>query len=187
MRAEPGALEPSASGGSVMSTPHLSQTSGWSDERVATLSKLWRDGLSASQIARQLGGVTRNAVIGKVHRLGLSGRAAPSRPRALAQRPSRARHHQRVPAPRLVRPTRALVAPPPEPPEGPGLVDDFVALAPHACKWPIGDPKAAGFSFCGRQAHGRYCAAHQAQGVRAGTAWRAEHDPVVKRALAGLI
>ena len=52
----------------------------WTDERVSTLKKLWLDGLSASQIAKQLGGVTRNAVIGKVHRLGLSGRAAPSQP-----------------------------------------------------------------------------------------------------------
>src|SRR5271154_1552176 len=54
--------------------------SGWSETRVTTLSQLWLDGLSASQIAKQLGGVTRNAVIGKVHRLGLSGRAAPSQP-----------------------------------------------------------------------------------------------------------
>ena len=47
----------------------------WTDERVELLKKLWADGLSASQIAGQMGGVTRNAVIGKVHRLGLSGRA----------------------------------------------------------------------------------------------------------------
>jgi len=40
----------------------------WTDERVEVLKKLWSDGLSASQIAKQLGGVTRNAVIGKVHR-----------------------------------------------------------------------------------------------------------------------
>src|SRR4051812_13524175 len=53
---------------------------GWTDERVETLKKLWLDGLSASQIAKSLGGVTRNAVIGKVHRLGLSGRATPSQP-----------------------------------------------------------------------------------------------------------
>ena len=53
---------------------------GWTDERVELLKKLWQDGLSASQIAKQLGGVTRNAVIGKVHRLGLSGRATPSQP-----------------------------------------------------------------------------------------------------------
>src|SRR5258705_2607541 len=53
---------------------------GWTDERVEMLKRLWLDGLSASQIAKQLGGVTRNAVIGKVHRLGLSGRATPSKP-----------------------------------------------------------------------------------------------------------
>ena len=48
----------------------------WNDERVDLLSKLWLEGRSASQIAAELGlGVTRNAVIGKVHRLGLSGRA----------------------------------------------------------------------------------------------------------------
>ena len=53
---------------------------GWTDERVELLKKLWLDGHSASQIAKQLGEVTRNAVIGKVHRLGLSGRATPSQP-----------------------------------------------------------------------------------------------------------
>ena len=55
----------------------------WTDERVELLKKLWSDGLSASQIAAELGGITRNAVIGKVHRLGLSGRAkSPSSSRA---------------------------------------------------------------------------------------------------------
>lgn len=47
----------------------------WTDERVERLKKLWAEGLSASQIAAQLGGVSRNAVIGKVHRLNLPGRA----------------------------------------------------------------------------------------------------------------
>lgn len=56
----------------------------WTDERVELLKKLWADGLSASQIAAELGGVTRNAVIGKVHRLGLSGRAK-SAPAAVAR------------------------------------------------------------------------------------------------------
>ena len=46
----------------------------WTDERVETLKKMWAEGQSASQIAKELGGVTRNAVIGKVHRLGLSDR-----------------------------------------------------------------------------------------------------------------
>jgi hypothetical protein len=55
----------------------------WTDERVELLKKLWADGLlSASQIAAELGGISRNSVIGKVHRLGLSGRPrAPRKPR----------------------------------------------------------------------------------------------------------
>ncbi|MCL5778227.1 GcrA cell cycle regulator [Limibaculum sp. FT325] len=70
----------------------------WTDERVEKLKELWADGMSASQIAKQLGGVTRNAVIGKVHRLGLSNRVAggaqtaaedpPARPAAAAARPA---------------------------------------------------------------------------------------------------
>ena len=47
-------------------------TINWTDERVEMLKKLWTDGLSASQIAAEIGGCSRNAVIGKVHRLGLS-------------------------------------------------------------------------------------------------------------------
>src|SRR5579872_6738633 len=72
---------------------------GWTDERVELLKKLWQDGLSASQIAKQLGGVTRNAVIGKVHRLGLSGRAAPSKPaRTVFKAPRPARPVSAAPA-----------------------------------------------------------------------------------------
>ena len=54
----------------------------WTDERVETLKRMWNDGQSASQIAKELGGVTRNAVIGKVHRLGLSNRTGgqPAKP-----------------------------------------------------------------------------------------------------------
>ncbi len=52
----------------------------WTDERVETLKKMWGEGQSASQIAKELGGVTRNAVIGKVHRLGLSNRTTGATP-----------------------------------------------------------------------------------------------------------
>ena len=71
----------------------------WNDERVETLKILWNQGLSASQIAGELGhGITRNAVIGKVHRLGLSGRAkvpsaATSRPRKVTRTPSHPMGH----------------------------------------------------------------------------------------------
>lgn len=84
-------------------------------------------------------------------------------------------------------PPRPPVAAPASAPEGPGLVTDMARLGVHACKWPIGDPKSPDFSFCGRHADGRYCTAHETQGVRPGTAWRADRDPVVRRALAGLI
>src|SRR5213592_2572912 len=74
----------------------------WTDERVERLKKLWADGLSASQIAGEIGGITRNAVIGKVHRLGLSGRA--KSPSSTTPRPRKARAHShmmRVPRPAM--------------------------------------------------------------------------------------
>lgn len=60
----------------------------WTDERVELLKKMWGEGQSASQIAKELGGVTRNAVIGKVHRLGLSNRAGGAAPAAAAAAPA---------------------------------------------------------------------------------------------------
>jgi GcrA cell cycle regulator len=74
---------------------------GWTEERVELLKKLWMEGFSASQIASELGdGVTRNAVIGKVHRLKLSGRAKPASaaPRAARATP-RSGGQRRVAAP----------------------------------------------------------------------------------------
>ena len=83
----------------------------WTDERVEQLKKLWSEGLSASQIAKQLGGVTRNAVIGKVHRLGLSGRAAPSRPARRVAKPSRPRTATPAAAAPAARPVARAAAP----------------------------------------------------------------------------
>ena len=165
--------------------------SGWSETRVTTLSQLWLDGLSASQIARQLGGVTRNAVIGKVHRLGLSGRAAASAParapRTAAARTKRPRRVAMATPALRKSPVRSPVQACVPAPESPGLIGDMAQLGAHTCKWPIGDPKSPDFSFCGRQADGRYCAAHERTGVRPGMAWRVDRDPVVRRALAGLL
>ncbi len=147
----------------------METVNGWTDDRVATLKKLWLDGLSASQIAKQLGGVTRNAVIGKVHRLGLSGRASPSqpaRPAFKAPRPPRPAV-QVQPAPRRVevvqQPVQAV--PPPQMQvyrhEEPGSAT-VLTLGAHMCKWPIGDPATDGFSFCGRRTgeDGPYCVEH---------------------------
>lgn len=145
---------------------------GWTDERVETLKKLWQDGLSASQIAKQLGGVTRNAVIGKVHRLGLSGRAAPSKPaRPVFKAPRPARPAAQPAAPRRIAEpavAQAAAAPAPTPvpspvryvEEAPGSAT-VLTLGAHMCKWPIGDPSSDGFTFCGRrQSEGPYCTEH---------------------------
>jgi GcrA cell cycle regulator len=88
----------------------------WTDERVETLKKMWAEGQSASQIAKELGGVTRNAVIGKVHRLGLSNRVGggstdTEEPEVAAAAPPRAE-----PATKPVQPDAAAPRPSPERP-----------------------------------------------------------------------
>jgi GcrA cell cycle regulator len=153
---------------------------GWTEDRVELLKKLWADGLSASQIAGRLGGVTRNAVIGKVHRLGLAGRATTARSRTPRPR-NRVSH---LP----LRPTRvqyrtngnAALKPVFMPVEQPMVALTVVphvvqelsmpsALRVHLldlrecmCRWPIGDPQDDSFHFCGRDklAGISYCGDH---------------------------
>jgi GcrA cell cycle regulator len=146
----------------------------WTDERVELLKKLWSDGLSASQIAAQLGGVTRNAVIGKVHRLSLSGRAKPatSTPRPRKARPV-APHRPGSRA--FVSGNTALkvhAQPAPRRAPAPVPIEDLVvpislrvsllALNDQMCKWPIGDPGAEDFHFCGHRSFNSlpYCEYH---------------------------
>src|SRR5947209_815651 len=144
----------------------------WSDDRVEQLKKLWESGLSASQIAAELGAVTRNAVIGKVHRLGLAGRAkAPSSAAPRARKP-RAHSHALRPGRPSLRGNTALAQayeldfePQPE------LIDNIIPLGQRrsllelndeTCRWPIGDPGQADFFFCGGQTITGlpYCAYH---------------------------
>ena len=158
----------------------------WTDERVAVLKKLWTDGLSASQIAKQIGGVTRNAVIGKVHRLGLSGRAAPARPRTPALKVNRPRPvvaaprpvHQHAPMPvRLREPDMPVID---IPADGPSNV---LELGAHMCKWPIGDPSKAGFRFCGRKCgeDGPYCADHARVAYQPAAKRRGDNEADIRR------
>jgi GcrA cell cycle regulator len=144
----------------------------WTDERVETLKKLWADGLSASQIAAELGGITRNAVIGKVHRLGLSGRAkSPSSAAPRPRKPRSASHMLRV-SRSLMRGNTALahayeldIEAEPEPIDNViplGQRRSLLELTEDTCRWPIGDPGTADFFFCGGAAVTSlpYCAHH---------------------------
>ncbi|KQP30882.1 GcrA cell cycle regulator [Methylobacterium sp. Leaf104] len=146
---------------------------GWSDERVDLLRRLWEDGLSASQIATQLGGVTRNAVIGKVHRLGLSGRVKSGETSGASPRKTVREAELEVVAPALAvaEPDTAPVAF-----EAPVAAPAVVApvsltisrrvtimdLRESMCRWPIGDPTSPDFHYCGdRSITGLpYCTTH---------------------------
>jgi GcrA cell cycle regulator len=153
---------------------------GWTDERVEMLKKLWADGLSASQIAGRLGDVTRNAVIGKVHRLGLAGRATTSRMRSarprnrvshLPLKPTRVQYrtHGNVALKPVFMPVEkpavALMLVPKVVEDldiPPALRVDLLDLKECMCRWPIGDPQDENFHFCGRtKAAGiSYCEHH---------------------------
>lgn len=143
----------------------------WTDERVELLKKLWQDGLSASQIAAELGGVTRNAVIGKVHRLGLSGRGQPTS----SIKRQRRTHSPAIRRTRTVttvgnlalkqsvdalpeaeyRPRRDVVVPIPK-------KLSILQLSESTCKWPVGDPGQEDFYFCGHDSleNQPYCEYH---------------------------
>ena len=89
----------------------------WTDERVDLLKKMWSDGQSASQIAKELGGVTRNAVIGKVHRLGLSNRATGGASKPEAKAKPAAKPQPKAKAAPKTEPARPAAAAKPEPAE----------------------------------------------------------------------
>ena len=158
----------------------------WTDERVELLKKMWNEGQSASQIAKELGGVTRNAVIGKVHRLGLSNRAGAAPAKPVKEKPAKVEPPKPQPEPRAVErpqpPARKPIVPagqplPPQPsaneisPEALAKVGEvekrarkisLMELTERTCKWPIGDPATDNFYFCGlpSQPGKPYCEAH---------------------------
>lgn len=120
----------------------------WTEDRIEKLKKLWDDGLSASQIAKELGeGVTRNAVIGKAHRLGLKSRPSPVK--------TDTEKKKAAPKPAARASDKKLVT----------LLD----LNDRMCKWPIGHPGDADFHFCGKPSEPGmpYCARHCAEAYQA--------------------
>jgi GcrA cell cycle regulator len=140
----------------------------WTAERVERLRTCIDSGLTCSQIAAEIG-VSRNAVIGKIHRLGL----APGRPAAAAARAC----PPRVRRPRLFDQRQALrlmYAPTAHPGDSAAAVIEsadrcsLVELAQGKCRWPISDPGAADFAFCGNDAVAgfSYCAGHARMAYR---------------------
>jgi GcrA cell cycle regulator len=153
----------------------------WTDERIALLKQYWEEGRSASQIAELLGeGLSRNAVIGKAHRLGLASRPSPlktgeakaeskaprAEPKAAAPKPAPARPVPAAPAAAPAQaeaPQRPAPAPVAEPvaiepasvaarsaPRPKGGRVTLLDLNDRICKWPIGHPDEPDFHFCGK-------------------------------------
>jgi GcrA cell cycle regulator len=168
----------------------------WTDERVELLRVLWLDGKSASQISAQLGmGVTRNAVIGKVHRLGLSGRTKSSAPAAPRVRQRTAPLHRPPVVNRsgggghvgrgntaLAMQTehlmdlRPIVYEDVVVPISPRVT--IVELKESMCRWPLGDPTSVEFRYCGSQSPGTgpYCTYHGKMAYQPAQDRRRERD-----------
>jgi GcrA cell cycle regulator len=150
----------------------------WTDETIARIRELWAEGHSTAEIGRRMG-VSKNAIVGKAHRLNLEARPSPIRREgdALSPRPATAR--------RFVGPTLPPLAaglPPAETPQAAPVADPVappaeaprpVAVRPlpplhtprtHTCCWPLGDPGTPSFRFCDAAATpGKpYCGEHAA-------------------------
>jgi GcrA cell cycle regulator len=158
----------------------------WTDERIDSLRTMWDKGMSASQIAEQLGGgITRNAVIGKAHRLGLKSRPSPVKadsPRKVPPPPTPTPTPIGVPrdpeaafamakpiSPRVPPTNPVLPNSPPSVPPTPTRrrgdnekVVTLLDLTDKICKWPIGHPDEDGFHFCGAPVNAGtpYCLEH---------------------------
>jgi GcrA cell cycle regulator len=161
----------------------------WTDDRIGLLKRMWKEGKSAADIAKALGkGVTRNAVIGKAHRMGLSGRPSPitavpkkaetkevskksSAPAGKKDAPKEAKLPpgkkgaapaaplaKNMPPPRDMEELKRIEKEQIPPGGGVALID----LTERMCKWPIGDPREPEFTFCGR-------------GIRPGTPYCPDH------------
>lgn len=119
----------------------------WTKKAEDELRRYWAEGLSAGEIHKRFdGGVSRNAIIGKAHRMGLERRESPIPTR-------RSYHNKSVSTVPLPKPRREAV---------PVLGKKMIDLAPHDCRWPLGDPRDEGFCFCAMPTQGHvYCENHR--------------------------
>ena len=124
----------------------------WTHERIEQLKKLWEAGYTASNIATELGGITRNAVIGKAHRLGLSGRMK-SKSKVSSVSIVRKRKMPVNKNSKIIELTTSVE---------PVNPTSFADIKDGLCRWPLGEPEDLDFKFCGRKcAEGMiYCTEH---------------------------
>jgi len=131
----------------------------WTNEKVEKLKELWSKGLTASQIAEKLGDTTRNAVIGKAHRLNLEARA-PSKQSSSHRSKDNKQAIKRTSSP-MSRKARfqSILLDKNFEAENPKSLEE---LSEDTCKWPIGHPNEEKFYFCGRKPEGEfpYCKLH---------------------------
>ena len=128
----------------------------WTYDRVEKLKQLWEEGLTASRIATELGDVTRNAVIGKAHRLGLSGRMLSKKSNSGVS---------------IIRKKRVSVSQSQKVIDISPIIDEpmnptaFQDIKDGLCRWPLGEPEEIDFKFCGRNTKEGivYCEAHYKQ------------------------
>lgn len=166
-----------------------SHACGWTDERAALAINLWKAGVAASDIAKRLGGITRNAVIGKIHRMGAAD-TAPRHKRSTQNGPRKRPLRRRIPAqPRFeaMFAERAALSAVAEERQAAQLGPDLIIpseerktlmdLEADSCRWPFGDPKQPDFHFCnGKAVSGLpYCKFH------ADRAYRPPYVPVYAR------
>ena len=145
----------------------------WTDERVSLLTKLWGEGHTAAEIAKQLGGVTRNAVIGKAHRLKLSNRVSPIQQN---KKPAN-KNIERKSVKKAISPSSkekgnvAEIQVLQQEHIKSGDLYSLMELKPRMCRWPCGDPKQEDFGFCGDNAMPGlpYCEAHAKVAYQAAT------------------
>ncbi len=130
----------------------------WNEEKVSKLKELWGKGSTASQIAAIIGGISRNAVIGKAHRLNLSAKIKP-RSNSSREGLNKINPEESVQKKNRGNKFKSLLIEKDFEPENPKQLEE---LDESSCKWPVGHPNESAFYFCGRSSlkDFSYCKLH---------------------------
>ena len=138
----------------------------WTEEMIDSLKQMWKDGLTTNEIAKRLG-VSKNSIVGKVHRLNLKARPSPIKKKdeVVASEPITAKEETTKQTPKAVKkvsttPINVTI----EPTKKKDTCIKLTELDNHTCRWPIGDPKDDNFCFCGKNVRSgqTYCEEHSA-------------------------